>query len=149
MSAELTFPTDKLVANSNITKKYQDVFHNHYLAGLWCKSLLQDLEWKTNCWRGGPAHQPKEYRAPSLSWTAVDSTIVWASPIIPLRTEVAYGGDCWFEGRLERNAIVNKLELLYRAQVWTPYSHMDYIECFEMFLACQIETMFGTKPDLG
>ncbi len=68
---------------ASLAKKFANLHNNvggKYLAGIWGKSLLDDLLW---------AHAPidvghnatrcrhLEYRAPSWSWTAVDGNVRW------------------------------------------------------------------------
>ncbi|KAE9396169.1 HET-domain-containing protein [Gymnopus androsaceus JB14] len=64
-------PADKLVALAGLAEQFQMVYHDEYLAGLWQKTLLFDLLWRSES-GGGACTRPKEYRAPSWSWAAVD-----------------------------------------------------------------------------
>src|SRR5438067_1033305 len=55
------------------TKKPMIKKKNLYLAGLWKKNLLEDLTWFTSY----PTSRPRTWRAPSWSWAAVDSVILY------------------------------------------------------------------------
>ena len=70
---KLSFSSDKLIALSALASLYRQCTGYTYLAGLWKESLISDL-----CWRSAYhslAPRPKEYRAPSWSWAAVDLTL--------------------------------------------------------------------------
>jgi hypothetical protein len=73
-SRNLTMPNDKLIAISAIAKMYRQSTGHTYLAGLWKECLPQEL-----CWRlsegSSLSSRPREYRAPSWSWAAVDGEI--------------------------------------------------------------------------
>ncbi|GKT49696.1 uncharacterized protein ColSpa_09877 [Colletotrichum spaethianum] len=65
---ELTNPADKLPAISGVAKTFSKILDDEYLAGLWRKSLIEDLCWQPlDC---KPASGG--YRAPSWSWASVD-----------------------------------------------------------------------------
>ena len=74
-SRALTFPSDKLLAISAIAEKYGTVFNDDYLAGLWRFSLPISLVWSVNPLNGLLLPRPKEYRAPSWSWAAVEGPV--------------------------------------------------------------------------
>ncbi|KAL1946195.1 hypothetical protein VTO73DRAFT_15322 [Trametes versicolor] len=71
--------SDKLVACGALAEAFHRVLGSHYVAGLWCDTLLQDLLWvrmeddrlrlKTGDSR------PAQYRAPSWSWAAVEGAV--------------------------------------------------------------------------
>ncbi|RSL49472.1 hypothetical protein CEP54_012406 [Fusarium duplospermum] len=65
---ELSISSDKLPAISTIATRIGSALGDEYLAGIWKSRLPQDLLWhgNHNCPR------PKEYRAPSWSWAAID-----------------------------------------------------------------------------
>ncbi|KAF8963111.1 heterokaryon incompatibility protein-domain-containing protein [Flammula alnicola] len=65
----LTNPTDKLPAFSGMAARFEKIFDDKYLAGLWERRLIGDLLWTGG--KGG-AWPPPRYRAPSWSWAAVD-----------------------------------------------------------------------------
>jgi hypothetical protein len=46
-----------------------------YVAGLWHRNLSSELLWSVNDWH--KSNSPKEYRAPSWSWAAVDGEVVF------------------------------------------------------------------------
>lgn len=70
----ISVPADKLVAMAGLVEEFQRVYQDEYLAGLWRKTLLLDLLWTSES-AGGAHTRPKEYRAPSWSWAAVDGLI--------------------------------------------------------------------------
>lgn len=85
--AEITEPSDKLVAISGIAKFCQPTFKAEYLAGLWKSNLTQNL-----CW--GPvssqsAEHVPNYRAPSWSWASMDGG-VWFWPFSIYKELVDY-----------------------------------------------------------
>ncbi|KAK7937826.1 HET-domain-containing protein [Apiospora aurea] len=81
----MTNSSDKLVAISAIAKTIA-VGHGYtYLAGLFKESLPINLCWMTD--EGLPKPRPKQYRAPSWSWAAVDATIRFGGYSGPLHLE--------------------------------------------------------------
>jgi hypothetical protein len=77
MTRKLTFPGDKLKAIAALADVYRMRTNNTYLAGLWKESLVRDLCWRvvvpdTLSTRSKWLYRPREYRAPSWSWAAVD-----------------------------------------------------------------------------
>lgn len=76
---KLTLPEDKLIALGGIARAFGRHFRTTYLAGLWVNDLAWGLSWR----RRGPIKRPKQYRAPSFSWAAIDAPVEW--PIAPLK----------------------------------------------------------------
>ena len=79
----LTVESDKLPAISGIARAFQAAGMGAYCAGLWATDLLVGLAWSSayHIPRGGwrPTHErPREYRAPSWSWAAVDGGVHWS-----------------------------------------------------------------------
>ncbi|KAJ4290282.1 hypothetical protein N0V90_010497 [Kalmusia sp. IMI 367209] len=75
-SRKLTEPGDKLLAMSAIASSYKKIFRDDYYAGLWRRYLALDLLWYRL--DSEPARpRPRTYRAPSWSWTSIDSPIQW------------------------------------------------------------------------
>jgi hypothetical protein len=70
VTRKLSFPSDKLTALSALASLYRERTGYTYLAGLWEESLINDLCWGTGQNKLFP--RPKEYRAPSWSWAAID-----------------------------------------------------------------------------
>jgi hypothetical protein len=70
-SRKLTNAKDKLPAVSALASEFGRMSKDDYLAGLWRKSLLDNLMWYT----GQQYDKPKDYRAPSWSWAAVDGGV--------------------------------------------------------------------------
>ncbi|KAF9063290.1 hypothetical protein BDP27DRAFT_1384962 [Rhodocollybia butyracea] len=68
---KLSRPSDKLVALAGLAEQFQRVYQDEYLAGLWRKTILLDLLW-TSERAGDVCTRPKECRAPSWSWAAID-----------------------------------------------------------------------------
>ncbi|PQE05065.1 hypothetical protein CJF31_00002227 [Rutstroemia sp. NJR-2017a BVV2] len=72
-SAELTKKSDKLVAIQGIATLIQNLTGVSYSGGFWLNDNLPE----SLLWKAAPVKlpRPKEYRAPSWSWAAVDGTI--------------------------------------------------------------------------
>jgi Heterokaryon incompatibility protein (HET) len=67
---DLTYETDRLPALSGVVKQMQAHGAGPYTAGLWRKTLCQDLLWQTG---HHDAHQRAvPYRGPSWSWVSLD-----------------------------------------------------------------------------
>jgi hypothetical protein len=89
VTRKLSFPPDKLTALSALASLYRERTGYTYLAGLWKESLINDLCWGTD--RNKLFPRPKQYRAPSWSWAAID---VVASPDFPgnlVRRNIYFG----------------------------------------------------------
>lgn len=79
----LTFKRDKLPALSGLARgTWQTRPGDKYLAGVWEKTLLDDMLWEA--WES-VTDRPQQWRAPTWSWASVDSFI-------------GYGLDTPFEG---------------------------------------------------
>ena len=79
---DLTKPIDKLRAIGGIAQKYHEILETEYLAGLWTGYILAGL-----LWRKAPSEtkktlhpRPRDYRAPSWSWAAIDGDIEYLWP---------------------------------------------------------------------
>ncbi|KAE9381828.1 HET-domain-containing protein [Stipitochalara longipes BDJ] len=76
---KLTNPGDKLIALSGIAKLMAGLLPGvKYVAGLWSEHLASQLLWRVDpVFEHGkfsfPSSRPKQYRAPSFSWAAVDA----------------------------------------------------------------------------
>ena len=74
----LSIPSDKLAAISALAVKYASFFGHEYYAGIWKRSPVQQL-----CWRSPDRRQfftkPATYRAPSWSWAALDGIVYFPS----------------------------------------------------------------------
>ena len=68
---ELTLEKDKLPAMSGSAQKVQESRKDKYLAGLWSRTLVDDLCWKSYSVKG----QLQEWRAPSWSWASVNGQV--------------------------------------------------------------------------
>lgn len=91
----LTESSDKLPALAGIARRFHELSGDQYLAGLWKKSILDDLLWahqsidiyrtyaqrqtsdSTTAFIVTPPGRPAQYRAPSWSWAAVDGAVRW------------------------------------------------------------------------
>ena len=69
-SLQLTRQCDKLVAIGGLAKRLAQA-DDDYLAGLWSKSLVQDLQWIRI---PQDLSERPQWRAPSWSWAAIDFT---------------------------------------------------------------------------
>jgi hypothetical protein len=82
---DLSVPGDKLPALAGLAHAFlAQMPDNAYLAGLWWRTLLDDLLWahrSVDFGRLAERRRPIEYRAPSWSWAAVDGNIrfLWAT----------------------------------------------------------------------
>ncbi|KAI0630043.1 heterokaryon incompatibility protein-domain-containing protein, partial [Trametes polyzona] len=78
----LSYPSDKLVAFAGLAEEFHQqkvtrLTGADYLAGLWRDTLLRDLLWFVDhAFKPFPSTRPRQYRAPSWSWAAVDGAIV-------------------------------------------------------------------------
>lgn len=66
---DLTFGKDKLSALSGLATRWPSISGDEYLAGLWRRSVFEDLLWTT---LGGATKRACPWRAPSWSWASVD-----------------------------------------------------------------------------
>ena len=74
---QLTFEKDKLVALSGMAERVAKLWpDDRYIAGLWEKTLLLDLAWRTFI---GPdiVARPSSFRAPTWSWASIKSAVHW------------------------------------------------------------------------
>ena len=84
----LTFPHDKRVAISGVSRRMQEARTDRYAAGMWEKGMAHDLAW----WRLSEDREAFPIdrtcsRAPSWSWTSVDGEIVFPSTFGGLRRQ--------------------------------------------------------------
>jgi hypothetical protein len=63
----LTYNSDKLPALAGIARVYGEKLGDQYVAGLWRKTLVQELYWSVHS-----AQRLSYYRAPSWSWASLD-----------------------------------------------------------------------------
>ncbi|CAN9252960.1 unnamed protein product [Alternaria alternata] len=65
------YSTDKLVALGGLAKRFAQS-DDEYVAGIWSKTLIEDLTWLTRTL----SRKPKpSWRAPSWSWASVDGAV--------------------------------------------------------------------------
>ncbi|CAN9244489.1 unnamed protein product [Alternaria alternata] len=68
---QLSYSTDKLVALGGLAKRFAQS-DDEYVAGIWSKTLIEDLTWLTRTL----SRKPKpSWRAPSWSWASVDGAV--------------------------------------------------------------------------
>lgn len=72
---ELTKDKDSLPALSGLAERMAP-FLGNYLAGLWTRSFLSDLCWRTNTLVFRP-QRPAEYRGPSWSWVSTKAKVTF------------------------------------------------------------------------
>ncbi|KAL1639147.1 hypothetical protein SLS58_008234 [Diplodia intermedia] len=87
----LTNPQDKLPALSGIVSYFKKGLRDDYVAGMWNRTLLYQLSWKTV--DPATAVRPSVWRAPSWSWMSIDGAISfendrhnWFSPLVEIIT---------------------------------------------------------------
>jgi serine/threonine protein kinase len=79
---QLTRPFDKLPALAGLAATISVFGGGEYLAGLWIDDLKHSLLWSRD-FSVPPAVRPT-YRAPSWSWAAIDSKVVWSKSVTDL-----------------------------------------------------------------
>ena len=89
VTRKLSLPSDKLRALSALADLYKQQRGHTYIAGLWKESLIDDLCWRVD--RQEQVLRPKEYRAPSWSWAAIDRDPQLSKGIYPLNDELERG----------------------------------------------------------
>ncbi|RGP80099.1 heterokaryon incompatibility [Fusarium longipes] len=90
----LTKSSDKLTALAGLAKKFQRVINSPYVAGLWLKTLRDDLAW---CTQGDEAPLGRVRKGPSWTWVAAsDIRIEW--PQIELHPSFQVDGASLGEG---------------------------------------------------
>jgi hypothetical protein len=75
---KLTEPSDKLIALSGIANTISRQIDDTYIAGMWKKHLASQLLWRVDpVYENGKfkylSERPKDYRAPTFSWAAVEA----------------------------------------------------------------------------
>jgi hypothetical protein len=76
----LTVEDDKLPALAAVAERYAEIAPvTEYLAGMWRENLLLQCLWRV--WDPKKTRRPKNYRAPSWSWAALDGEVYpWTPP---------------------------------------------------------------------
>lgn len=67
----LTYPSDIFPALSGLAREWNSKIDDEYVAGMWRKTLFQELCWYTR----QSMRRPESWRAPSWSWASVDTPI--------------------------------------------------------------------------
>lgn len=75
--ADLTYPSDKLIAISGVARNFQERFPDQYLAGLWKENLERQLCWAVQHRDRKSETKSTVYRAPSWSWASTDQPVTW------------------------------------------------------------------------
>ncbi|KAK0647146.1 heterokaryon incompatibility protein-domain-containing protein [Cercophora newfieldiana] len=99
--AELTFPSDKLVALGGLARHMKALLDDTYIAGLWLRHLHGNLLWHAGRDSEGTVMRPhfstpscphadvrEQYRAPSFSWASTDDAMSSGELTIPERVLV-------------------------------------------------------------
>jgi len=79
---QLTRPSDKLTALAGLAAKISALGAGKYLAGLWNDDLKHSLLWSRDL--STPPSVRPPYRAPSWSWAAIDSRVMWSKSVTDL-----------------------------------------------------------------
>ncbi|RDW88276.1 hypothetical protein BP6252_00308 [Coleophoma cylindrospora] len=79
----LSRPQDKLPAVAGIATTLYALDGCRYLAGLWDDDLQHNLLWSRH-FAAPPNARPNQYRAPSWSWAAIDSQVVWHKSVMEI-----------------------------------------------------------------
>ena len=82
---QLTRPSDKLPALAGLAATISARGGGEYLAGLWNDDLKHGLLWSRDL--STPPTVRPAYRAPSWSWAAIDSQVVWSKSVTDLPGE--------------------------------------------------------------
>ena len=77
----ITLEKDKLPALSGLTRRAQESKKDKYLVGLWSRTLVDDLCWKSSSHEG----RPQDWRAPSWSWASVNRQVTWNETTLSLK----------------------------------------------------------------
>lgn len=78
----LTYDKDRLPAISALAQRMQPLRDDDtYIAGMWSKSLNQDLTWRV---RQGPPQPRPNMKHPTWSWPSVKQGIMWGEQTYPL-----------------------------------------------------------------
>ncbi|TQN64148.1 hypothetical protein CSHISOI_11275 [Colletotrichum shisoi] len=72
LGCQLTFPEDKLYTFSGITKLFQQLSGNEFLADVWRSHILRHIAWQVE--RPAPKNTAK-YRAPSWLWASINGPV--------------------------------------------------------------------------
>ncbi|RBR10225.1 uncharacterized protein FIESC28_09611 [Fusarium coffeatum] len=104
----LTKPTDKLPALAGLANKFQRAIGSSYLAGLWLKSLREDLAWHAY---GDQESLGRVRKGPSWTWTAAgDFRIEWS----PLKLHSTFQVEATsFHGDIQRFNLDTDVESRY------------------------------------
>lgn len=80
-SSALTISTDKLIAMTSMTKKFESLLNDKNVAGLWESTLITDLLWYIEDTDGNKKGRSYKDRAPTWSWASLDCGV---KPILSL-----------------------------------------------------------------
>jgi hypothetical protein len=81
---KLTVESDRLPAISAVARRFQARLATRYLAGLWEGNMLLELAWRrvTVHFESGLKQIPSDYRAPSWSWSSINSRCFGSYPVM-------------------------------------------------------------------
>jgi hypothetical protein len=75
--ADLTYPSDKLIAISGVARDFQERFPDQYLGGLWAQNLERQLCWAVQQRDRTPEPKSTVLGAPSWSWASTVQPVTW------------------------------------------------------------------------
>ncbi|KAJ9633912.1 hypothetical protein H2199_009203 [Coniosporium tulheliwenetii] len=80
----ITFNKDKLIALAGVASKFEEIYKNQYVAGLWRDDIERGIVWYANTrdsWAArtldGALVRLEEPKAPSWSWASVNGRVAW------------------------------------------------------------------------
>jgi hypothetical protein len=140
----LTVLSDKLVALAGIATEVQRLLKDDYLAGLWRRSLLDEMLWVV---KDDDSFRPSIYRAPSWSWASVEGAISYDICTSARGSEIFFeeatvtdaqvtGADV-IHGQITAGFVILqgkvglckwKLEPIER-KIWSSFLHRNYNNC--------------------
>lgn len=78
-ACRFTYQSDKLVAIAGVAKRFCPSVEDQSVAGLWKKSLPEDLLWESHQEKNQSRYPATHYYTPTFSWTAVDGPVSFRS----------------------------------------------------------------------
>lgn len=83
----LTRESDRLIAFSAIAREFATIMQDTYIAGLWKRNFVSQLDWAIPSY-SRMAARPEVYTAPSWSWPSVGTIAQWPARFDPKEDEV-------------------------------------------------------------
>jgi hypothetical protein len=145
----LSLEADKLVAVNGLANSIQGVVQDKYVAGLWRKSLHEQLLWCAS--ETGSLTRPKAYCAPTWSWASLDGDITSRPYKGPLMSNVeiinvqvhalengqVLGGSIFLRGKLFDYSLMEILRpsplsyTIFRWDIEKPHE-LDRVVCLQV-----------------